>query len=128
EMGRLRQRHQHAGIGLLTVLDVTRQRTLARIEIDRTDAMTIMQQRDDEMHRRGRLARPALLVAEHDHVRPRHRQAAFNQTAVSWNTAPPFGRPGSALTNAFTPTPPSKALFGQMLSITTTPRNSPSNK
>jgi hypothetical protein len=43
------------------------------------------------------------------------------QTAVSWNTAPPFGQPGSAEVSALMPMPVSKLRLGQMPSTTTTP-------
>src|SRR5919106_2780489 len=44
-----------------------------------------------------------------------------SHTAVSWNTAPPFGGAASALIRALIPTPSSNAAFGQMLSTTRTP-------
>ena len=43
------------------------------------------------------------------------------QTAVSWNTAPPLGQPGSAEVSALMPMPVSKLRLGQMPSTTTTP-------
>ena len=43
-----------------------------------------------------------------------------SHTAVSWNTAPPFGA-ASALIRALIPMPSSNAAFGQMLSTTSTP-------
>src|SRR3546814_126719 len=55
-------------------------------------------------------------------------QAGCTQTAVSWNTAPPAGRPGSALVRRLMPRPSSKARFGQMLSTTTTSGCRPSKK
>ena len=48
--------------------------------------------------------------------------ARLTHTAVSWNTPPPFGRPGSALVSALIPIPSSNALFGQIPSTTMTPR------
>ena len=48
-------------------------------------------------------------------------------TAVSWYTAPPSGRPGSALTRVLMPSPPAKAAFGHRLSTTTVPGSSPSD-
>ena len=50
-----------------------------------------------------------------------------SHTAVSWNAAPPFGAPGSALTSELTPIPPSNAELGQSASTTMTPRWTPSN-
>src|SRR5205807_902026 len=91
------------------------------------------QQGDDQMHRRGRFARAALLVSQNDDVRlPADDRSEVDghafliQTAVSWKTAPPLGGPASALVSALTPIPSSKALLGQMLSTTTTPGCSPS--
>lgn len=51
------------------VLQKTRQRPLAYIEIDRGDAITGLQKRDRDVDRQRRLAGAALLVAEDDHMR-----------------------------------------------------------
>src|SRR5262249_39153887 len=135
----LGQRQRHAALGDEgpPVLEIARQRALAGIEVDAADAVGFAQQRHDDMHRCGRLARAAPPVAEHDAVRlaPRPRRRVRQQgdhagrahTAVSWKTAPPLGGPGSALVSALMPSPPSKAALGQMLSTTSTSRASPSN-
>ena len=52
----------------------------------------------------------------------RHHGSRRSQTAVSWNTAPPAGGPGSSLVRALMPMPPSKYSDGQTLSDTSTPR------
>ena len=44
---------------------------LARIEIDRGDALAGLQQRDSDMHGRGRFARAAFFVAKDDDMRRR---------------------------------------------------------
>ena len=51
-----------------------------------------------------------------------HRRlyAGRSQTEVSWNTAPPPGRPGSALVSRLMPIPSSKAWFGHSPSTITT--------
>ena len=72
------------------VLDIAGERALVAVEIDARHGIAPAQQGDDQMHRRGRFAGPALLVAEHDDragaaaavcrltrsrvVRPRHRR------------------------------------------------------
>jgi hypothetical protein len=56
-----------------TVLDVAREGALPGVEIDRGDPAAVVQQRHDDMHGGGRLARAALLVADHQHVRPPRR-------------------------------------------------------
>src|SRR5207247_3686751 len=61
--------------------------------------------------RRMRLCWQLLLVVAH---------AGLSHTEVSWNTAPPPGRPGSALVSRLMPMPPSKAWFGHNPSATTT--------
>ena len=48
------------------VLDVMGEAFLPRVEIDGGDALAGLQQRDRDMHRGGRFAGAALLVAEHD--------------------------------------------------------------
>ena len=45
------------------VFEIARQAQLPRIEIDARNSMTAVEQMDDDVHRRGRLARAALLVA-----------------------------------------------------------------
>ena len=51
---------------IAAVLDIAGERALMAVEIDARYGIAIAQQGDDQMHRRGRLAGPALLVAEHD--------------------------------------------------------------
>ena len=50
------------------VADVMGEAALARVEVDGGDALASLHQRDRDMHRGGRFARAALLVAEHDHM------------------------------------------------------------
>src|SRR5471030_3371465 len=137
-----RQRKRNAltlGIGG-AVLDITAESALARVEIDGGDLGTVAHQRHGDVHGGRRLARAAFFVADHQHVRPARRarrlglddrgirgwpevaQASLRiQTAVSWNTAPPCGQPGSAEVSALMPMPVSKLRLGQMPSTTTTP-------
>ena len=66
------------------VLDVMREGLLARVEIDGGDALPGLEQRDRDVHRGGRFARAALLVAEHDDMRGR------GSSLVAWtNMTPP---------------------------------------
>ena len=51
------------------VLDIAGERALAAVRVDGGDAVAHLQQGDGDMHRRRCLARPALLVAEDDHMR-----------------------------------------------------------
>ena len=51
------------------ILDIAGKRSLAGIEIDAADRSAGPQQRHDQMHGGGRLARPALLVAQDDDMR-----------------------------------------------------------
>ena len=53
------------------VLDVMGEALLPRIEIDGRDPLPGIHQGDRDMHRGGRFARAAFLVAEHDDVRGR---------------------------------------------------------
>jgi hypothetical protein len=46
-----------------------REGLLPAVEVYGCDALAGFQQRDRDMHRGGGLARAALLVAEHDHMR-----------------------------------------------------------
>src|SRR4029077_14716110 len=55
--------------GIAPVLDVMREGLLPAVEIDGGDALSGLEQRDRDMHGGGRLARPALFVAQHDYVR-----------------------------------------------------------
>src|SRR5205823_3274121 len=59
----------------------------------------------------ARFCRKLVLVAAH---------AGLSQTEVSWKTAPPPGRPGSALVSRLMPMPSSKAWFGHSPSTITT--------
>src|SRR5471032_951655 len=123
------------------VLDVAAESALARVEIDGGDLRTVANQRHGDVHGGRRFARAAFFVADHQHMRPARRarrlglddrgirrwpevaQASLRiQTAVSWNTAPPLGQPGSAEVTALMPMPVSKLRLGQMPSTTTTPR------
>src|SRR5690606_26778727 len=60
--------HRQCGAGSLlphgAVFDVAGQRALTAVSIDRRYPGTALQQGDDDVHRRCRLARPALLIAE----------------------------------------------------------------
>ena len=59
---------QAFGVGeAAAVLDIAAQRALMSVEIDACHRLAGPQQGDDEMHRGGRFAGSALLVAEHDH-------------------------------------------------------------
>ena len=51
------------------VVDVMSEALLARIEINRCDALPSLQQRDRDMQRGRRFSRTALLVSENDDVR-----------------------------------------------------------
>jgi hypothetical protein len=51
------------------VLDVARKCALAGVEVDGRDPRAVAEQRHDDVHRGRRLARTALLVADHQHVR-----------------------------------------------------------
>ena len=51
------------------VLDVMGEASLAGIEIDGGDALAGLQQRDSDMHGRGRLSRSAFFVAKDDDMR-----------------------------------------------------------
>ena len=70
DVARQGQRHQHAGGRRLAVVDIAGEGALARVAVDRADLEAVMQQGDDQMHGGGRLARPALLVAQDDDMRP----------------------------------------------------------
>src|SRR5690606_37128501 len=91
------------------IFNIAGRRSLARVEVDAAHAKSVVEQRDDEMHRGGRLARPTLLVPEHNDVRTPERprtsvtvrqsgqagggwlngHAGRIQTAVSWKVPPP---------------------------------------
>jgi hypothetical protein len=80
----------------LAVLDVAGERALAGVEIDAAHAHPGPQQGHDHMHRRGGLARAALLVPQNDDMRLAADDGAevdghaFRiQMAVSWKTHPP---------------------------------------
>src|SRR5260370_23075828 len=69
----------------------------------------------------ARLGRePVFAVA---HLAP---HAGLSHTEVSWKTAPPRGRPGSALVNKLIPPPSSKAWLGHSPSTITTRLCNPS--
>jgi hypothetical protein len=51
------------------VLDVVGEALLAAVEIDGGDALPCLEQRHRDMHCGGRLARTALLIAEHHDMR-----------------------------------------------------------
>ena len=63
------QRDAGAFGGVAAVLDVMREGLLPAVEVDGCDALTGLEQRHRDMHRGGGLARAALLVAEHNHMR-----------------------------------------------------------
>ena len=52
-----------------SVVDVVGKALLTAVEVDRRDALAGLQERDRDVQGGGRLARAALLVAEHDHMR-----------------------------------------------------------
>src|SRR3954468_13334817 len=52
------------------IFDITAERALPGIEIDRADLVALGQQRHDQMHGDSRLAGAALLVADDDDMRP----------------------------------------------------------
>ena len=51
------------------VLDVMGEAFLPRVEVDGGDALAGLQQRDGDVHRRGRFSRAAFFVTKHDDVR-----------------------------------------------------------
>ncbi len=51
------------------VLDVMGEAFLAGIQVDGRDALAGLQQRDGDVHRRGRFSRAAFFVTKHDDVR-----------------------------------------------------------
>ena len=75
------------------VVDVAGKALLAAIEIDGGDALAGLHQGDGDMQRGGGFARPALLVAQHDHMRRAGlsltslHQHDFNPRTISSNHA-----------------------------------------
>ena len=51
------------------ITDIAGQGLLSAIDVDGGDAMTLMQQIDGQMQRRGRFARPSLFIAYRNDVR-----------------------------------------------------------
>jgi len=66
-----------------TVFHVARERSLPFVEIDRADTYARHRQRHRNVDGGGRLARPALLVAEHDDVRPARALPLLHEAVLS---------------------------------------------
>ena len=95
-------RHREAGACRLNppiaVLEVAGERALAHIQVDRADPFALAQQGNTKMHRDGRLARTAFLIADRDdaagtrrriiHVRAVRMRGSNGPEAISSHYSP----------------------------------------
>ena len=66
ELGRQRQVQLPHPIEVAPVLDIAAERGLRHVQVDAADLVAVIEQRDDQVHGRGRLAGAALLAADDD--------------------------------------------------------------
>ena len=82
---------------IAAVFDIMGEAALARVEIDRGDALAGLQQRDGDMHRRGRFSGSAFFVAKDDDMR---RERLADIRLHQHGTQPLRGDPFSSLQRA----------------------------